>query len=45
MYKFYYTIINNGTVIVNNQMCYADSENELYNDLKEYYNDCEILIN
>lgn len=45
MYKFYYTIIRNGTVIADNQMCYAECENELEKELKELFENCFIVIN
>lgn len=44
MYKFYYTIIRNGTIIVENEMCYASSRGELEKDLEELYEDCLIVI-
>ena len=45
MIKFHYSIIRDGTIIVDNIMCYSNSEKELYNELEEFYPNDLIYIN
>ena len=44
MHRFYYTIIRDGIKLVDNAMCYANSEKELLNELEEFYPNDLIFI-